>query len=211
MAKYPPYMNAYGKIRAIFDAIRSAEVPDRFTYDFLETYLEFKSSSDKAIISLLKGLGLLTQDGVPTQDYKDFRHKVHGPAVLARAIKRAYKDLFLSNEFAYKLSRDDVEEKVRTRTGAKEGSVTVASVAGTFDELCRMAEFEGAKPENDKGAEKDAEKGKAEEKPEKPTKGKSIDSRLGLAYTINLNLPPTTNIEVFNAIFKSLKEHLLSE
>ena len=30
-----------------------------------------------------------------------------------------------------------------------------------------------------------------------------------VSYTINLNLPETTNPDVFNAIFKSLKENLL--
>lgn len=30
-----------------------------------------------------------------------------------------------------------------------------------------------------------------------------------LGYTINLHLPPTSDIAVFNAIFKSLREHLL--
>ena len=35
--------------------------------------------------------------------------------------------------------------------------------------------------------------------------------RLRLSYTINLNLPATTEIEVFNAIFKSLRENLLRE
>jgi hypothetical protein len=33
---------------------------------------------------------------------------------------------------------------------------------------------------------------------------------LNLGYTINLNLPATSDIAVFNAIFKSLKENLLS-
>lgn len=32
---------------------------------------------------------------------------------------------------------------------------------------------------------------------------------LNLSYTINLNLPATSDIAVFNAIFKSLKENLL--
>ena len=35
--------------------------------------------------------------------------------------------------------------------------------------------------------------------------------KLGLSYTINLNLPATTEIEVFNAIFKSLRENLLRD
>lgn len=33
---------------------------------------------------------------------------------------------------------------------------------------------------------------------------------LNLAYTINLNLPTSSDPEVFNAIFKALKEHLLA-
>ena len=33
---------------------------------------------------------------------------------------------------------------------------------------------------------------------------------LNLSYTINLNLPATADQAVFNAIFRSLKEHLLS-
>jgi hypothetical protein len=32
---------------------------------------------------------------------------------------------------------------------------------------------------------------------------------LSLGYTINLHLPSTSDIAVFNAIFKSLREHLL--
>jgi hypothetical protein len=34
---------------------------------------------------------------------------------------------------------------------------------------------------------------------------------MNLGYTINLNLPATTDVAVFNAIFKSLKEHLLKD
>jgi hypothetical protein len=34
---------------------------------------------------------------------------------------------------------------------------------------------------------------------------------LNLAYIINLNLPATSDIAVFNAIFKSLKENLLKD
>ena len=33
---------------------------------------------------------------------------------------------------------------------------------------------------------------------------------MNLSYTINLNLPATSDIGVFNSIFKSLKDNLLS-
>ena len=43
--------------------------------------------------------------------------------------------------------------------------------------------------------------------PPVPKVDKSVG--LNLSYTINLNLPATTDIAVFNAIFKSLKENML--
>ena len=51
-----------------------------------------------------------------------------------------------------------------------------------------------------------------EQTPEPKThSSKSRQSNLGISYTINLNLPATTDIQVFNAIFKSLKEHIFYE
>jgi hypothetical protein len=47
------------------------------------------------------------------------------------------------------------------------------------------------------------------ETPPKPERLRAIGMNLG--YTINLNLPATTDVAVFNAIFKSLKEHLLRD
>ena len=44
-----------------------------------------------------------------------------------------------------------------------------------------------------------------------PEKQKLSRTQLGISDTINLNLPAMTQVEVFNAIFKSLKEHILNE
>ena len=37
----------------------------------------------------------------------------------------------------------------------------------------------------------------------------AANAGLNLSYTINLNLPETSDVEVFNAIFRSLKDNLL--
>jgi len=45
-----------------------------------------------------------------------------------------------------------------------------------------------------------------------PRRGEVVQPQslgLNLGYTINLNLPATSDPEVFDAIFKSLKQHLL--
>lgn len=47
---------------------------------------------------------------------------------------------------------------------------------------------------------------------DKTDKGGSLGKiGMNLSYTINLNLPATSDIAVFNAIFKSLKENILHE
>jgi hypothetical protein len=48
----------------------------------------------------------------------------------------------------------------------------------------------------------------ASERLEEPTVSTAA-SKIGLSYTINLNLPATSDVAVFDAIFRSLKEHLL--
>jgi hypothetical protein len=45
---------------------------------------------------------------------------------------------------------------------------------------------------------------------EAPSTRNAPAPHLNLGYTINLQLPSTTDVAVFNAIFKSLREHLLS-
>ncbi len=209
--KKPPYVLAPSLIAPILDAIKKASVPPNFTTDFLQTKLGFKTSSANAMIPLLKKLGFLTQDGIPTENYKKYRHSIHGPSTLAAAIRAAYKELFLANEYANQLSRGEVEEIVKTMTGAKEDSRVVAAIAATFDELCKLADFETepytAEPQPEVIAVKSEEK-----TPMIPPQVPAFHGKkLNLSYTINLNLPATTDIEVFNAIFKSLKEHLLHD
>ena len=57
MAEYPPYVNAYNGIPKLFEKINAAAVPPKFTVDFLNTVLDLKSSSYRAMIPLLKRLG----------------------------------------------------------------------------------------------------------------------------------------------------------
>lgn len=51
--KYPPFVNAYGKIGNVLNGIKSAAVPPKFTQDFLTTVLGLTSSSYRAMIPLL--------------------------------------------------------------------------------------------------------------------------------------------------------------
>lgn len=213
--KYPPYVNAYGKIGDILGGIKSAAVPPKFTQDFLSTVLGLTSSSYRAMIPLLKRLNFLDVNSVPTQAYKDYRDESNSKYVLAKQIKDAYSGLFSAHEYAHKLKKDEVTSKLKTVLGISDDDANLPYVVGTFLELIKHADFEEPKKGKEKKKPKEDDEGEGEQDSKPPGFGNGVppdrNMKLGISYTINLNLPATTEIEVFNAIFKSLKENLLKD
>jgi Family of unknown function (DUF5343) len=210
MAEYPPYVNAYNGIPTLFEKIKAAAVPPKFTVDFLSTVLDMKSSSYRAMIPLLKKLGFLDSANVPTQAYRDFREHSSSGAVMAERLRDAYKSLFQANEYAWKLNKQDLTSKLRSMTGAADDDEYIPSVVGTFLALSKLATWEGGSPKN-KETVKDLPGEAGDGKDSRSREDEFAGGKLRLSYTINLNLPATTEIEVFNAIFKSLRENLLRE
>jgi hypothetical protein len=198
MVEYPPYVNAYGKIKDIFIKIKEAAVPPKFTQDFLHTKLGLKSSSYRAMISLLKRLRFIDDANIPTNAYREYRDDSKSKIIMAQRIKTAYSELFSAHEYAYELKRENLNSKLATVLGTSKNDAKIPKISGTFIELCKLADFEQKEPIKDEES--------AEVEVEKPAE---FSKKLGISYTINLNLPATPDIEVFNAIFKSLKEHLL--
>lgn len=198
-------MNATGLVTQILKKIKDARTPERFTQDFLEKSLGFKSGSAKAFIPLAKRLGLLNSDGTPTDLYKKFRNPSGSSLAMAKAIRDGYSELFSSNEKAYQLDKKEFEGLVKQITGLDKSTATLSSICGTFESLKEFANF-------DTKEQTESLVDKPEENSEQNTNlGSHEEVKLNLSYTINLVLPKTEEITVFNAIFKSLKENLLKK
>ena len=208
-AKHPPYITATGLVSKILDKVKVAATPDRFTQDYLATELGFGGGSARAFIPLAKRIGLIASDGTPTEIYKQFRstNSATSKAAIAKAIKTGYADLYSRNEYAHSLSKADLEGLVIELTGLEKGHATIRAIVGTFEGLKSYADF-AAKP---KGGE--AEQTAATENIVIPGGGSEgeEDMKFNLSYTINIVLPKTDDIAVFNAIFRSLKDNLLSK
>jgi len=200
MVSYPPYVDAYGKIGNLFQKIKEASVPPKVTVDFLYTKLGLKSTSYRAMIPLLRRLGFIDSGNAPTVAYRDYRDEKKSKLIMAQRIRDTYKGLFAANEYAFKLKREEIISKLNTVLGTPADDKITPKVAGSFLALCELADFE---------AKEVVKATKTPEKAEVMVAPQQLAARLGISYTINLNLPATTDVEVFNAIFKALKENLL--
>lgn len=200
--EYPPYVDSYGQLKQLFEKIKEAKVPSKFNQDFLSTMLGLKSSSYRPMIPFLKRLGFIDSGNNPTKAYIDFRENGRDGVIMAEQIKKAYPTLFSANEFIYKLDKEQVKSKLVSLLGTSKDDKATTKVASTFMELCKMADFENTtKAESAKEEKLDSQS--------EPASPIAHQTKLGISYTINLNLPATTDPKVFDAIFKSLKEHLL--
>ena len=115
MALMTAYLQTTKNLQNIINSLISAKAPERFTNKFLED-LGFKSTNDRLYIGVFKGLGLLDENGVPTQRYHQFLDQSETGKVLAIGIQEAYEDLFALRKDAQTLSNDEVKGKLKTLT-----------------------------------------------------------------------------------------------
>ena len=205
-----PYLSSPGTIDSAIPKIKHAATPTRFTNDFVTTVLQIKGGTGAAIPPFLKKLGLLNPDATPNALYDRLRNDASSKAALGDAMRIGYKPLFDVNEYAYNLSDADLKGLILQVTGASKGDRIAELIYSTFKKLKSHARFDGARgapgpavPERSGNSADDV----ASEVGRRPLQ----DGGLGLTYTITLYLPSSTNIEVFNAIFRSLRENLLRD
>lgn len=206
------YLTSTKNFDAIMNSILSARAPERFTNKFLED-LGFKSSNDRLITGVLKGLGFLNETGEPTQRYYAFLDQTQSKRILAVGIQEAYEDLFNLRRDAQNMSQDEVKNKLKTLTQGQKGDRVVDLMARTFKTLCDYADW--SEPEiiaKSKEVESVNQDESGVVSTLSGTETLPIETKtnaLGLCYNIQIHLPETTNMAVYDAIFQSIKKHLM--
>lgn len=213
MALLNQYVLNHGQLGAFFDRIREAQAPEKFTHQFLKD-LGFTSSNYRAYIPLLKGLGFLSEDGSPRSDYMRLLDATQWRQAIAEAVKTSYSDIFTLKAKPAKSDKQAVQGKFKTTYNMNDLSAERAT--NTFLALLDLAD-EGAlysiKAASPPAPEIQVSAGKAETnvKPqvEVPASPPAVKSKIDLCYNIQIHLPPTKDVEVYNAIFKALREHFV--
>jgi Family of unknown function (DUF5343) len=200
----PPFINSTGLVTKILDKIIEASQPERFTLDFLANKLGYSGGSARPIIPLLKKLGFIGSDGTPTTLYAQFRNPDSRSAAMSQGLRNAYKELYDRSEYAHDLPKEKLKNLILEITGLEPDNTIATSIVSTFQNLKSYVKND-EKPSAGNG--KVTVLNNADVPP--PPSPSQNPTGLNLSYTINLNLPETSDVEVFNAIFRSLKENLL--
>lgn len=199
-----------------FQAISNAQSPPKFTTNFL-TQLGFKSTSDRLFIQVLKGLGFLDTNGVPTDKYFQFLDNSQSKFILTDSIKEAYAELFQINIKANELSINEVKNKLKTIFQGKKSDDVLHLMSKTFRGLCDLGDFAQSNSiikqepkidiKDNKSFERNYDIPNYDNQNLSSLVNKSINTELH--YNIQIHLPETKDIAVYDAIFESLKKHLL--
>lgn len=215
MALPDSYTMKAGSIPAYFDAMLDAQPPERFSLKFLEN-LGFTSTNDRLFIGILKDLGFLNRDGQPQTRYFEFMDRSRAKEVLAEGIREAYTDLFAINTKANEFTAQDAKNKLRTLYAGKKTDLVIGHVAKTFRALCDYADFStSTAPRKDQKTAEELQSPNPVEREtpqrQQPEEQATPAGRIkvsGLQYHINIVLPDTRDQAVFDAIFKSMRDHL---
>ena len=213
------YLTSSKNLPAILEAIQQAKAPERFTVRFLQS-LEFKTSSDRLVIGVLKSIGFLDDQGKPTSRYFQYLDKDNSRVVMAEGIREAYKELFDVKIDAQKLSKVEIANKLKTLTQGQHSESVIEKMATTFASLCKLADFDSVQNPsvNHRDDDEDREDEIAdlpaeisgEEAPTPPRTNRRLPKLAvsGLHYNIQIILPESRDPAVYDALFRSLREHL---
>ena len=196
MALSSAYTSSYNKLEEFFGKLREAQVPGQFTYQILKD-LGYKSNNHRAYVKIMKDLGFLSSDGKPTPRYSDYRDNSKSKKVMGEALKESYGDIFLIKEKPTLADKSTIQGKFKSFNNTSDAVAKL--MTGTFYALLNMAELE---PSDSQNVETPTEE------TQHLSELKQVNKHTGLHYNIQIHLPPTKDVEVFNAIFKAIKEYL---
>ena len=206
------YLITTKNLDSFFNALLTAKAPAKFSNKFLEQ-LDFKSTNDRLFIGVLKLLGFIDSNSVPQEKYFKFLDKSISKEILADSIKAAYSDLFTINIKANEMSVSEVKNKFKTLAQGSKSEKVITLMANTFVALCKYAIFSNSPKMAQEFQE--ATLVKVDVENSNPTYSnythevinKNITTEMH--YNIQIHLPESRDISVYDSIFKSLKDHLL--
>lgn len=202
------YTTSAGVLAKVIQKLIISERPPQFTTDFLGSVLGSTGGSSRPIIPILKKTGILRPDGVPTEIYGQFQSETKRPQAALEALKTGWPELFRRNQYVHRLERKATEDLFVEITGLKRDDPTLRAIISTYYVFRDYAKDATGTDETPVTSEVIG--GSQAPEPREEGGHSHIGLKLGLVNQVSIILPETTDINVYNAIFKSLRENLLN-
>lgn len=205
MAQTAIYSPTPGSITRFLTHMQTLGVPGKVTNQYLVS-VGFKSKNDRYLISILKSLGFLDSNGVPTDRWRSYRDKQKAKGVLAAAITEAYSGLFDVYPDAYRRDNEALRNYFSTHSGSLNES-TLQLVVRTFKSLCADADFESPAASEEIMLRTVPTK----DKEIAPTKPRHQDQgNLTVNINIQLQLPATDDATIYEKLFEAMNKTILA-
>lgn len=216
MALQAVYLVSAKNLGKFLEAIRHAQAPEKVALRFIED-LGFKSTNDRLFIPLLKAMKFVDEAGKTTARYHSFLDDTRWKVVLAEGVKDAYADLFRVNRTANALTREQLSGKIKSLSEGRVSPAVLTNMTKTFLELVKLADFsvapsEGAKaepPAGEKPADTDVSTTPSAHRAAGALHGPT-ETGANLVYRIEIVLPAVRDQAIYDAIFRSVRLHLLT-
>jgi hypothetical protein len=200
------YLTSTKNTADVFASIQKAAVPEVFTHEFLK-HLGFTSSADRPIIPVMKAIGFLDESGRPTILYRSYKDPALAKGAVAQGLRLGYADLFA-------IDTEANTKSVQQLTGmfgrlSDKGESVTQKMASTFKALAALADFSSVAHVSRQVDEPSTPP--REGVPAAPNTEHDDDRglALNLRHDIHVHLPLSTDVAVYDAIFRSLKANLL--
>jgi len=232
-----PYVSGPGPVVQTFTQLRKG-FPGKVDAGYLQRF-KIAPANESYVISILRFLGLIDEDGNRVEDKTDFFYGNDDAfkSGLESTLRRTYSQLFdeMGDEALDALKGDlthwfRAADKTSDLVGGRQASTfqTLAALAGhgappatrsgTAKKTAATAPSSAAKKAATKrtaARRTSIEETVPEERVEKPSREDGAnDGRnthdVGLTVRIEVNLPPGGDAETYDAIFASIKKHLMS-
>jgi len=173
-------------------------IPERATYAWLKS-LGYKSSNDRSILRVLRFIGFIDEEGVPTDSWRLYRGVKHRE-VLGKAVYTAYGDLFSTYPQACEMSDADLESFFATKTSG--GKQVISRLVRTFKILCSLSDFSEIESEEHPGMI-----ATPLEVPKEASKTlRSFTPSIHI--DIQIHISPEASPEQIDKIFESMAKHI---
>lgn len=163
--------------------------------------------SARPIPPILKSVGFLTQTGTPTELYSQFQTESGRSVAALQGLRNGFQEIFKRNQFAHQANESQLLDLIVAITGLPKTDQVATAILRTFQTFQSFARDVTANSDRDQATATPSTKRVV---PSPPADEVRLDAQqIGLVCNINIVLPETTSIEVYNAIFKSLRGNLV--